>query len=257
MLPTMNAKIRRGFSGSARSYDLYSSMHRQIADKLLAQVIKGAQPATVLDVGCGTGYMTGKLRDHFPYARIIGLDFAQGMLDVACDKHEGIEWVLADGHQLPFADGSSDMLVSNLAYQWAGDLSRVFAEARRMLSSNGIFACTLFGHNTCQELFQCLQEARPGALQFDRLPDEAQVRRALASSGFEGPVVDCGQVKLEFKDMQALMTWLKRIGANHLSREGFLGPAALSRAAEIYRERFSSPKGITATFEVIQIYVKN
>ena len=64
---------------------------------------------------------------------------------------------------------------------------------------------------------------RQGALQFTRLPDEAQVREALIISGFKNPQVDSEQIKIEFKDMHELMAWLKSIGANNLSREGYLG----------------------------------
>ena len=82
------------------------------------------------------------------------------MLDVAASKHEDIGWVLADGNHLPFADDSFDILISNLAYQWARDLTQAFTEARRVLVPDGIFACTLFGYHTCQELFQSLDEAK-------------------------------------------------------------------------------------------------
>ena len=171
--------------------------------------------------------------------------------------------VLADGNNLPFPDGRFDVLVSNLAYQWAGDLSRAFSEARRVLAPNGVLACTLFGYNTCRELFQSLDEAKTKALQFTRLPDAPQVREALAASGFKNPKVDTERIKIEFNGMHELIAWLKSIGANHLpassaggSREEYLGPEALSRAASIYRKKFAYLQGVGATFEVIRFYVK-
>jgi malonyl-CoA O-methyltransferase len=252
----MNNKIRRGFSESAKTYDLFSSLHRGIADTLFAQVVKEPEPSAILDMGCGTGYLTVRLKEHFPQSKIIGLDFSGEMLEVAAHKHDGIAWVLADGHNLPFSDGRFDILISNLAYQWAGDLSRAFSEARRVLAPNGILACTLFGYNTCRELFQSLDEAKTKALRFTRLPDGPQVREALANSGFKNPKVDSERIKIEFNDMHELITWLKSIGANHLLREGFLGPEAISRAASIYRKKFSYFKGVRATFEVIRVYVK-
>ena len=256
MLQINNNKIQRGFSKSAKSYDLFSSLHREIADRLLAQVIKEPMPSALLDVGCGTGYLTVKAKEYFPQSKIIGLDFAQGMLEEARPKHDGIAWILADGNNLPFSNGSFDILVSNLAYQWAGDLSRAFSEARRVLLPNGVLIGTLFGYNTCQELFQSLDEAKAGTLQFTRLPDGAQVAEALAISGFKNPKVDVERIKMEFKGMHELMVWLKSIGANNLSREGHLGPEAISRAASIYREKFSYLQGVGATFEVIRVYAK-
>ena len=40
MLANNKNKIQQGFSESAEQYDLFSGLHREIADKLLAQVIK-------------------------------------------------------------------------------------------------------------------------------------------------------------------------------------------------------------------------
>ena len=255
MNQTIN-KIQRGFSKSANAYDRYSSLHREIADKLFGQVIKEPTPSALLDVGCGTGYLTAKIKDHWPQSRIVGLDFSSGMIDVASSKHDGISWVLGDSNNLPFTDEYFDILISNLAYQWAGDLSGAFAEARRVLVPNGVLACTLFGFYTCQELFQSLDEAKSGALYFNRLPDVAQVRQALATSGFKNYIVDCEKIKISFNNMQALMIWLKSIGANNLSREGYLGREVITRAAAIYRKRFTYLQGVGATFEVIQVYVK-
>lgn len=249
-------KIQRGFSRSADGYDRYSGLHRDIADRLLACVSKEDHPSAILDVGCGTGYLTGRIKEKFPRAKVIGLDFARGMLDVARGKEGEMIWVLGDANNLPFAKGSINALVSNLAYQWAGDLTHVFSEARRVLAVDGVLACTIFGYKTCQELFQSLDEAKNKSLLISRLPDEAQVREALVKGGFKNPKVERELIKIEFKSMQELLAWLKSIGANNLSREFFLGPEAILKAANIYRKKFSYLQGVGATFEVIQVYVK-
>jgi len=256
MTQTIDNKIRRGFSEAAKEYDRFSGLHREIADKLLAQISKETTPLALLDVGCGTGYLTVKAKDCFPQSSIVGLDFAEGMLKIARCKRQDVSWILADGNHLPFLGRCFDMVISNLAYQWAGDLSRVFSEARRVLLPNGVFACTLFGFETCQELFQSLSEAKAGAVQFTRLPDAFQVREALVISGFKDPVIDSSRVNVQFKDMYDLITWLRSIGANTLSRKGYVGKEALARAAAIYSERFFSRNGVQSTFEVIRVYVK-
>jgi len=256
MLQTLNNKIQQGFSKAAQRYDQYSSLHRKIADKLLAQVAQGPRPSALLDVGCGTGYLTVKAKELFPTSKVIGLDFAQGMLDVARLKHEDIIWIQADGNNLPFSNECFDIVVSNLAYQWAEDLSRAFCEVKRVLNTHGVLACTIFGYNTCQELFQSLRVASKGALQFVRLPDQRQISEALSISGFKDPIVSCEQIKVEFKDMYELINWFKTIGAPHLPREGYLGAETLFRAAKVYREQFSYLQGVGATFEVIRIYAK-
>ena len=256
MLQTMHKKTQQRFHDSAGRYDLFASLHRGIADKLLIQVSSAAAPLSILDVGCGTGYLTGLLKKRFPQSRIMGFDFAQGMLKQAAAKYQGIDWILGDSHHLPFSDDIFNLVVSNLAYQWAEDLSLAFAEAYRVLSADGRLILTLFGYHTCQELFQCLQEVKAGVLQFRRLPNQDQVREALIAAKVHNYQIDSEVLKMGFKDMQELMVWLKSIGANNLLREGYVGPETISRAAAIYQSRFSLSHGIVATFEVIKINVK-
>ncbi len=256
MPQTINNKIQRAFSNSAGQYDLFARLHREIGEKLLAQVTKEPQVHALLDVGCGTGYLTALARNYFPHSRIVGLDFAEGMLKAAEQKYEDMEWVLGDAHSLPFPDGSFDILISNLAFQWAGDILRAFAQARRVLVPGGVLACTLFGFHTCDELFRSLDESKTGSLKFKRLPDEDQVIQALVKAGFKDPTVEHERIKVRFKDMYALLAWLKSIGANNLPREGYAGREVLNQAASIYDKRFADDRGVYATFEVIWAYAR-
>ncbi|MBF0511889.1 MAG: methyltransferase domain-containing protein, partial [Candidatus Omnitrophica bacterium] len=209
----------------------------------------------ILDVGCGTGYLTGKLQNHWPQAQVMGLDFAIGMIEVARGKDAKIIWVVADGHQLPLKTAGFELVVSNLAYQWSGDLRQAFSEAQRVLTKKGFFAATLFGFNTGKELFLSLREAQCG-IQVVRLPDFQEVKKALKCSGFNEYKAEQREIKIEFLNMPELLKWHKIIGANHLSSDGFLGPETLSRAADIYQKRFPYGQGVAATFEVIEVYAQ-
>ncbi len=58
-------------------------------------------PATVLDVGCGTGFITRHLRGE-----ITGLDQSAGMLEIARERAPWATFVRGDALDLPFPDGS-------------------------------------------------------------------------------------------------------------------------------------------------------
>ncbi|MEM8605225.1 MAG: class I SAM-dependent methyltransferase, partial [Cyanobacteria bacterium P01_H01_bin.121] len=55
------------------------------------------QPQRILDLGCGTGSTTLKLKLAFPEARVIGLDLSPHMLVIAAQKAQAanldIEWL--------------------------------------------------------------------------------------------------------------------------------------------------------------------
>lgn len=256
MFEMLNNKIRKSFSETADQYDILASLHREIGRELILKLTKIPKVDAVLDVGCGTGYLTGKARYFFPDARVVGLDFAEGMLKVAQEKHENIEWVLADAQELSFADASFDIVISNLAYQWVADLPKAFGHVHRVLAPEGTFACTLFGFHTCDELFQSFDLASEGKLKFTRLPQLPEVEEALKQAGFVEPKVDYERIKVQFNDMKDLTNWLKSIGANNLPREGYAGKEVMARAAAIYQEKFPYHHGVCATFEVIWVHAQ-
>lgn len=107
------------------------------------------QPAPgerVLDVGCGCGL------DAFIAAslvgaagRVAGLDMTPAMIDVsrgalAQQDPGNLEFVEAPAEDLPFADDSFDLVISNGVLNLVPDKDRVFRELHRVLRPEGVFA---------------------------------------------------------------------------------------------------------------------
>jgi len=259
MLNIIDQKIRRAFSEAAVEYDLLTSLHKEIGRELIKKVRDKDDYASILDIGMGTGWLTGRLAFWYPDAKIIGLDFAEGMIQFAKNHHgEGIQIIQADAHRLPFKDMTFDLLISNLAFQWIRDVQNVFQTCHQCLNSNGKMCITLFGHNTFKELFEALDFARneylPAEdLNIKRLIHKDDVKKALEQAGFKNVVIDYERIKVHFSDMMRLLKWIKDIGANHLEKRIFIGKDMLSRADEYYRENYSDKFSIYSTFEVIWV----
>ena len=158
MWQTFTNSVRKAFSDAADQYDILASLHREIGRELVKKNIR-CEASRILDVGTGTGYVANKAKFFFPDSMIVGLDIAEGMIEKAAQTHEGIVWLQADGHTLPFKDKTFDRIFSNLAYQWMPDLPLAFAQARRVLTDNGSVHGTLFGFRTCEELLPNLIKA--------------------------------------------------------------------------------------------------
>lgn len=253
---SLTNRIRKAFTDAANQYDILTSLQREIGRELIKKHIKLCEVHRVLDVGCGTGYLTGKSKFFFPESSVVGLDFSEGMLAKLQEKYENTFAVAADAQQLPFKDKSFDLIVSNLAYQWVFDLPKAFLEARRVLSDGGVFAATLFGHHTCDEFFTSLKATGTSQEDFNRLPKLEDVKSYLTQAGFSTAQVDYERIQIQFKDLWDLLGWLKAIGANNLSIGKFLGPQALQEANDYCLKNYPYHEGICITFEVIWIYAK-
>ncbi len=99
---------------------------------------------TMLDLGCGPGHIPPMIVDRSPTSRIIGLDAAATMLEIAeshrlsCSAPEQITYQLADAKALPFEDDSFDVVMSNTVLHHIPDPIPFLEEANRVLKATGV-----------------------------------------------------------------------------------------------------------------------
>jgi 2-polyprenyl-6-hydroxyphenyl methylase/3-demethylubiquinone-9 3-methyltransferase len=115
--------------------------------------------AVLLDIACGGGilaaHVAGKGYRH------IGVDLSPTAVRVAARKR--IPVVRGDATNLPFPDGCADVVVAGEALEHVPDLSRVVAEACRVLKPGGLFvADTIADTALARLLVVTIAERIPG-----------------------------------------------------------------------------------------------
>jgi ubiquinone/menaquinone biosynthesis C-methylase UbiE len=102
----------------------------------------------VLDLGCGDGALTGVLAAAAgPGGAVTGADVAEAALRRARARHPELGFVLAplDG-ELPFADGSFELVWASEVIEHVADTARWLSEVRRVLVPRGRLALTTPDH---------------------------------------------------------------------------------------------------------------
>ncbi|GAA4616292.1 class I SAM-dependent methyltransferase [Saccharopolyspora hordei] len=97
----------------------------------------------VLDIGCGPGNVTAALgRQVGPDGLAIGLDVSRPMLARAArtETRDNVGFVRADARDLPFPDGTFDLITSMAALQLVPGPEHVLAAACRALAPGGWLA---------------------------------------------------------------------------------------------------------------------
>ena len=107
----------------------------------LARRLPAKPPGDVLEIACGTGVVTRRLRARLdPAVRLVATDLSEAMLSYARGKVPGnIEWKTADAAKLPFDDASFGAVVCAFGVMFVPDKKAAFGEARRMLKRGGTF----------------------------------------------------------------------------------------------------------------------
>ena len=121
----------------------YSRQDRSGFETALAAVtsmIRELPPARVLDVACGTGFITRHLKGE-----VVGLDQSESMLEIARERVPTAVFRRGDALDLPFADLSFDRVFTGNFYGLLLPPERVrfLAEARRVAPSLVVFETSL------------------------------------------------------------------------------------------------------------------
>jgi ubiquinone/menaquinone biosynthesis C-methylase UbiE len=98
-------------------------------------------PLRILDGGCGTGEITGRLAALYPDASVLGVDLLDGHLDLARERHRGLAPRVAFEHrslfELGLPEGSFDLVVCRHVLQSIPHPERALAELARVTRRGG------------------------------------------------------------------------------------------------------------------------
>jgi ubiquinone/menaquinone biosynthesis C-methylase UbiE len=189
-------------SGWDRAADPYhhhwGKLSQQSAEPLLdaAKVVAGRK---VLDVATGAGYIAAAAAKRG--AQAIGLDFSDSQVQLARRTYPDVEFRRGDAEDLPFDADTFDALVVGFGINHLPDPEAAFAEAFRVLKTNGYFAFTVWAAPEENPGFSVVLGAiekygepnarLPPAPPYFRFASRDETRRALEKIGFVEP---CSQL---------------------------------------------------------------
>jgi ubiquinone/menaquinone biosynthesis C-methylase UbiE len=107
--------------------------------RLIAERVALLQPIRILETAAGTGILTCALNEAVPRAQIVAIDLNPVMMDFAVQRvrSERVAFQRADAQDLPFPDGSFDMVLCHFGVMFFPDKVRANREAWRVLGFGG------------------------------------------------------------------------------------------------------------------------
>jgi len=116
---------------------MFEPFARDIARRLMDRKIQ-----SLLEIACGTGIVTRRLRDTVPLRiPIIATDLNADMFEFAKRKFkdgENVRWQQADACALPFPNGAFDAVVCQFGLMFVPEKAVALSESHRVLSRSGI-----------------------------------------------------------------------------------------------------------------------
>lgn len=189
-----------------------------------ADLVRRLDPAPedrILDLGCGTGHLTGAIADSG--ATAVGIDRARGMVSEAATTFPACAFLRGDVRALPF-ERSFDGVVSNAVLHWvpAEDQDAVLADVHGVLRPGGPFVLEMGGTGNVTKILRAVREAmaRRGYATDDPwyFPTVGEYTTRLEAAGFEIQHARLFDRPTELEDGQdGLRNWLSMFGDDLLA----------------------------------------
>ena len=137
---------------------LYDDKHSFVW-KLAAGVVELLAPKPgerILDLGCGTGHLTGKLAEAG--AHVVGVDRSEEMIRQAREAYPSLVFKVMDARELDL-DGPFDAVFSNATLHWIKEPERVITSMAKLLRPSGRFVAEFGGRGNTGELLKAVDLA--------------------------------------------------------------------------------------------------
>ena len=185
----MNSPLAHRFDAAAQTYepaDVQARVAARVAEQIGARLATHP-PATILEVGCGTGLLTLALRARFPEARLVASDLSEKMVRQTCARFandQRFEGVVADGMRLPRPFHQAFALVaSSAALHWMTPLDDGLRGVAKAVAPGGALAAAVMVSGTLSELRAARRAVAPNCPAGSDLPTEDALREAIVTSG--------------------------------------------------------------------------
>lgn len=142
--------IKQRFTKSLETYSNSAVIQKHMAEKLTVMLKKKCYD-NILELGCGTGFVTENIVKNINFNTYDAMDLVSGCAKFISSISEKINFYNADFEKY-IPDRKYDLIISNAAMQWLDDFIKFVYRITKYLNKNGTFAFTVFGSKNFEEL---------------------------------------------------------------------------------------------------------
>ena len=275
--PDRSRAIMSGFDRAAAHYDHHADVQQRAAIELGSKIQARCDPATihrVLEIGCGTGFLTEQLLGVYGRAAWTITDISGHMIRHCRQKLQPllsreqqssgqIDFRVMDAHAIDLTE-KFDLICSNLAFQWFPDLLAVVIDLVDRLRPGGTLIFNTLGSESFR-YWKMLDQQGGGHSSATKFPPFDSLTQELASGchnhfGLRVKLAaDQEQLCNHHASFLEFLRALKMIGASTPMQNGPtpIDPTSIAHLRNMLRlSRKQDPQGIEINYQVITFTIR-
>jgi malonyl-CoA O-methyltransferase len=251
-------KLKRRFSRNIETYDEYANVQKHMSKKLLSMV-QIEDGMNILEIGCGTGYLTKLILEKDKNVKITAVDIAPGMIEF-CKKDKdlkSVDFFQGDIEKMDLTE-EYDLIISNATFQWFNHLDETLKKLKESLSKYGVLLFSTFGQDTFCELRESYKKVSEKLEKEVSSPSPKFINKEVLDQilGKDNYTYQEENFKEYFNNSVEFMKSVKKVGANNSSStEARADRKFLSKVIEYYDETYLEEDGVYATYNNLYIRV--
>lgn len=163
--PKLKQEIAESFGAAASYYDEHADVQKEVADRLIAslQPWRDIIPSgPIIELGCGTGFVTKGLVDLYSNREIHVTDLSEQMVDYCRQKFsdaDNLSFYVQDAEDPPYEEPHYSMTVCGFSAQWFKDPAQTLGQWLQATKPGGLLLVSFPGNESfpqwrekCKEL---------------------------------------------------------------------------------------------------------
>lgn len=251
-------EIADAFGKAASNYHEQAGLREEIANRLIASLEPWKAiipPGPIIELGCGTGFVTKGLVDLYPNRQVEVTDLSTGMIVYCRNKinhADALSFGVQDAERVPYDEPHYALVVSNFLAHWLKDPALTLGQWLEAIKPGGLMLVSFPGKESFPEWKnRCHELGLPFTA--NPLPDveEIVVKMSLGPSQ-----VDYYEdtVTRTFKSARDFFSHLKKIGASTRTKGRSLTAAELSMLINHWDRTVDGP--VKVRYHVVFLAVK-
>jgi malonyl-CoA O-methyltransferase len=253
-------RVVRNFSRDPAAYESQARAQRRaaasLAGAIAAHFAGRTPPARILELGCGTGFLSRRIATAWPDADLTLSDLSPAMVEFcrhrllrACRNRSGaIDFTVCNAvGTIP--DGPFDLIAAALMAQWTPSLTPMLSRWRQQLSPTGAIAVSTLTADTFADIrahFAAVDVPFPEP----PLPTTKELAASITKTGLSVALWQPEIRREHYPSLHDFLRHLRSVGAGNAVAP-HLSPAQLRRVLRHCRQ---TP--ITATYQIVNAILR-